>query len=115
MGPDTAGHPTLERGLRTRGAEHGDEVFGRLEGAFAEYAGAACGQGGAAVNAFVRQRLRPLPETWPREHLLAVSELIQAGQLTPVLDRSFSLAESAAGLRYLEEGHARGKVVITVP
>jgi NADPH:quinone reductase-like Zn-dependent oxidoreductase len=67
-----------------------------------------------AVNAFVRQRLRPLPDTWTREHLLAVTDLIETGHVTPVLDRTFPLADCAAGLRYLEEGHARGKVVITV-
>jgi NADPH:quinone reductase-like Zn-dependent oxidoreductase len=67
-----------------------------------------------AVNGFVRQRLRPLPDTWTREHLLAVTELIEAGQVTPVVGRTYPLADTAAGLRHLEEGHARGKVVITV-
>jgi NADPH:quinone reductase-like Zn-dependent oxidoreductase len=67
-----------------------------------------------AVNVVVRQRLRPLPDKWNREHLLAVTALIEAGKLTPVLDRTFPLADAAAGLRYLEAGHARGKVVITV-
>jgi NADPH:quinone reductase-like Zn-dependent oxidoreductase len=67
-----------------------------------------------AVNVVVRQRLRPLPDTWTREHLLAVIALIDAGKLTPVLDRTFPLADTAAGLRYLEEGHARGKVVVAV-
>src|SRR5947209_3555092 len=67
-----------------------------------------------AVNAVVRQRLRPLPDAWTREHLLAVTELIDAGMVTPVLGRTYPLADAAAGLRYLEDGHARGKVVITV-
>jgi NADPH:quinone reductase-like Zn-dependent oxidoreductase len=67
-----------------------------------------------AVNLVVRQRLRPLPDKWNREHLLAVTELVEAGKLTPVVGRSYPLADTAAGLRYLEEGHARGKVVITV-
>jgi NADPH:quinone reductase-like Zn-dependent oxidoreductase len=67
-----------------------------------------------AVNAVVRQRLRPLPDTWTRQHLLAVAELAEAGQLTPVVGRTFPLADTAAGLRYLEQGHARGKVVVTV-
>jgi NADPH:quinone reductase-like Zn-dependent oxidoreductase len=67
-----------------------------------------------AVNAVVRQRLRPLPDTWTREHLLAVVELVEAGQVTPVVGRTFPLADTAAGLRYLEQGHARGKVVVTV-
>ena len=67
-----------------------------------------------AVNAFVRQRLRPLPDTWTREHLLAVTELIEAGNLMPVVGRTYPLADTAAGLRDVEGGHARGKVVITV-
>jgi NADPH:quinone reductase-like Zn-dependent oxidoreductase len=66
------------------------------------------------VNGVVRQRLRPLPDTWSREHLLTVTELVDAGKLTPVLDRTYPLADTAAGLRHVEAGHARGKVVITV-
>ena len=38
-----------------------------------------------------------------------------AGKLTPVLDRTYPLADTAEGLRRVEQGHARGKVVITVP
>jgi NADPH:quinone reductase-like Zn-dependent oxidoreductase len=67
-----------------------------------------------AVNGVVRQRLRPLPDKWNREHLLAVTELIESGKVTPVVGRTFPLADTAAGLRYLEQGHARGKVVVTV-
>ena len=67
-----------------------------------------------AVNGFVKQRLRPLPDTWTREHLLAVADLVEAGQLTPVVGRTYPLADTAAGMRYLEQGHARGKVVVTV-
>jgi NADPH:quinone reductase-like Zn-dependent oxidoreductase len=67
-----------------------------------------------AVNAVVRQRLRPLPDSWTREHLLAVTELIEAGKVTPVVGKTYPLADTAAGLHYLEAGHARGKVVITV-
>jgi NADPH:quinone reductase-like Zn-dependent oxidoreductase len=67
-----------------------------------------------ALNGLVRQRLRPLPDTWTREHLLAVTELVEAGQVTPVVGRTYPLADTAAGMRYLEQGHARGKVVVTV-
>jgi NADPH:quinone reductase-like Zn-dependent oxidoreductase len=67
-----------------------------------------------AVNPFVRQRLRPLSDTWTREHLLAVTDLIEAGKLTPVLSRTYPLADTAAALRYVEDGHARGKVAISV-
>jgi NADPH:quinone reductase-like Zn-dependent oxidoreductase len=67
-----------------------------------------------AVDAFVRQRLRPLPDAWTREHLLAVTDLVEAGKVTPVVGRTYPLADTAAGLRDVEGGHARGKVVITV-
>ena len=66
------------------------------------------------VNAVTRPRLRVVPDVWRREELLTVTELVEAGTLTPVLDRTFPLADAAAGLRYLEEGHARGKVVLTL-
>jgi NADPH:quinone reductase-like Zn-dependent oxidoreductase len=67
-----------------------------------------------AVNGLVRQRLRPLPSAWQRADLLAVTELIEAGKLVPVIDRTVPLADTAAALRHVEAGHARGKVVVTV-
>jgi NADPH:quinone reductase-like Zn-dependent oxidoreductase len=66
------------------------------------------------VSGFVRQRLRPLPTKQNREELLTLVGLIEAGKLRPVLDRTYPLADTAEGLRYVEQGHARGKVVITV-
>jgi len=66
------------------------------------------------ASAFVSQRLRPLPSRQNREELLAVTGLIEAGKLTPVVGRTYPLAETAAGLRHVEQGHARGKVVVTV-
>jgi NADPH:quinone reductase-like Zn-dependent oxidoreductase len=41
--------------------------------------------------------------------------LIGAGRLTPVVDRTYPLADVAEGVRYLEQGHARGKAVVTMP
>jgi NADPH:quinone reductase-like Zn-dependent oxidoreductase len=41
-------------------------------------------------------------------------QLIEADKVTPVIDRTYSLSETPVAMRYLEEGHARGKVVITV-
>jgi NADPH:quinone reductase-like Zn-dependent oxidoreductase len=41
-------------------------------------------------------------------------ELMQAGKLAAVIDRRYPLAQTADAIRYLELGHARGKVVITV-
>ena len=66
------------------------------------------------ANLFVSQRLRPLPSKQKREELLAVTELIEGGKLTPIVDRTYPLADTAEGLRYVEQGHARGKVVVTV-
>jgi NADPH:quinone reductase-like Zn-dependent oxidoreductase len=67
-----------------------------------------------AANAFVSQRLRPLPSRQDRAELLAVTGLIEDGKLTPVVDRTYPLANAVEGLRHVEQGHARGKAVITV-
>jgi NADPH:quinone reductase-like Zn-dependent oxidoreductase len=67
------------------------------------------------VNAFVGQRLRVLPTDQNGNDLLDLSGFIEDGTLTPVIDRTYPLADTAEGLRYVEQGHARGKVVITVP
>jgi NADPH:quinone reductase-like Zn-dependent oxidoreductase len=48
------------------------------------------------------------------EDLLFLHEVLEAGQVTPVIDRSYELSEAREALTYLGEGHARGKVVITV-
>jgi NADPH:quinone reductase-like Zn-dependent oxidoreductase len=66
------------------------------------------------VNGLVRQRLRPFVAKQKREDLLTLTGLIEDGKLTPVLDRAYPLADTAEGLRRVEQGHARGKVVITV-
>jgi NADPH:quinone reductase-like Zn-dependent oxidoreductase len=67
-----------------------------------------------AVSLFVGQRLRGLASKVKREDLIALTGLIGAGSLTPVIDRSYPLIEAPNAIRYLEEGHAGGKVVVTV-
>ena len=52
-------------------------------------------------------------ETKPKD-LAFMKELLEAGKVVPVIDRRYPLSETAEALRYLGEGHARGKVVITV-
>lgn len=48
------------------------------------------------------------------EDLLTLKELLEAGKVTPVIDRTYPLSEAPEAMRYLGEGHARGKVVITM-
>jgi NADPH:quinone reductase-like Zn-dependent oxidoreductase len=48
------------------------------------------------------------------EDLMALRELLEEGTIRPVVERSYPLGEAADALRYLGEGHARGKLVITV-
>jgi NADPH:quinone reductase-like Zn-dependent oxidoreductase len=66
------------------------------------------------LSPFVGQTMRSLISKENQEDLLALTELIEAGQVTPVIDRTYSLSEAPKAIRYMEEGHARGKVVITV-
>jgi NADPH:quinone reductase-like Zn-dependent oxidoreductase len=46
--------------------------------------------------------------------MVALRELLEAGNVTPVIDRRYELSEIADALRYLGEGHAQGKIVIAV-
>ena len=69
----------------------------------------------AALTAvFVRQQAAPFVAPTNSESLLALNELIDAGKVTPVIDRTYPLGETAAAFAYLDEGHARGKVVIAI-
>ena len=66
------------------------------------------------LSPFVSQRLRTFISTQNKEDLVVLKELIEAGKVTPVIDRTYPLSEVPEAIRYLEEGRARGKVVITV-
>jgi NADPH:quinone reductase-like Zn-dependent oxidoreductase len=66
------------------------------------------------VSLFVGQRLRGLATKVKQQDVVALAELIEAGSVTPVIDRTYPLIEAPDAIRYLEEGHARGKIVITV-
>ena len=50
-----------------------------------------------------------------QKDLVSVKELLEAGKVKPVIDRRYPLSEVGEALRYYGQGHARGKVVITVP
>jgi NADPH:quinone reductase-like Zn-dependent oxidoreductase len=67
-----------------------------------------------AINRFVNHKLQPFLVSFNLEDLAALEELIEAGKLTPVIDRTYPLAETPQAISHVREGHARGKVAITV-
>jgi NADPH:quinone reductase-like Zn-dependent oxidoreductase len=67
-----------------------------------------------ALSPFVTHKLRRYISTPNHADLMVLKELIDAGQLRPVIDRTFPLREVPAALHHIETGHAHGKVVITV-
>jgi len=65
------------------------------------------------LSPFVTHRMVPFITSANKEDLVVLKELIEAGKVTPVIDRTYPLNEVPEAIRYLEEGHARGKVVIS--
>src|SRR5574341_1009260 len=111
---DTAGRrplSQLRRALASRGTLVivGGEGGGRWLGGFDRQVLRA-----PILSALVGQRLRALLSKERSQDLVVLKELIEAGKVTPVIDRSYPLSEAAEAVRYLAKGHARGKVVITV-
>lgn len=66
------------------------------------------------LSMFVKQKLRALTNSENATDLVALTELIDAGKVTPVIERAYPLTETPAAIRHMVDGHARGKVVITV-
>jgi NADPH:quinone reductase-like Zn-dependent oxidoreductase len=66
------------------------------------------------LSPFASQRLLGFTVKPNSDDLLHLRQLLEKGSVMPVIDRSYPLGEVPAAIRYLEEGHARGKVVITV-
>ena len=67
-----------------------------------------------ALSPFVSQRMRAFVATASHEDLVYVKNLLEAGKLTPIIDRTCPLSETSQAISYVEEGHAQGKVIITV-
>jgi NADPH:quinone reductase-like Zn-dependent oxidoreductase len=110
---DTAGHRSLSqlrRALTPKGTLVivGSEGRGRWLGGFDRQLRAV------ALSRFVGQRLRMLSSKPRQQDLQTLRELIEAGKLTPVIDRTYPLREVPEAIRHLVEGHGGGKVVITV-
>ena len=68
----------------------------------------------AIVSPFVGQRLVILNATTDLDELRSVLALVESGAVTPLMDRSFALAETAEAIRYVETGHTQGKSVVVV-
>jgi NADPH:quinone reductase-like Zn-dependent oxidoreductase len=110
---DTAGRRSLShlrRALATRGRLIivGGEGGGRWLGGFDR------GFRGLALSPLIPQQVRPLSSTQRQEDLQFLKGAIEAGAVTPVIDRTYPLSETASAIAYVAEGHARGKVILTI-
>jgi NADPH:quinone reductase-like Zn-dependent oxidoreductase len=66
------------------------------------------------LSKFVSQKMGMMLAELNHDDLAFLAELMQSGKVTPVIDRTYKLSDLADAIRYLEQGHARGKVVIAV-
>jgi len=66
------------------------------------------------LSLVVSQTMTPLLVHQHRDDLAVLRELPKTGKITPVIDRTYPLGEVPDALGYLEQGHARGKIVITI-
>src|SRR6266852_1328564 len=66
------------------------------------------------LSPFVSQKMGMMLAELNKKDLTILGDLMQSGKMTPVIDRTYPLSQIAEAIRYLEQGHARGKVVITV-
>ncbi len=66
------------------------------------------------LSPFIGQKLGTFISSENAADLLVLTELIESGKVTPVIDKTYPLSETPAAIRYMQEGHARGKVVIAV-
>ena len=66
------------------------------------------------LSRFVGQKLGTFVSSENHEDMIVLKDLIESGKIAPVIDRTYPLSETPEAIRYLEQGHARGKVLITV-
>jgi NADPH:quinone reductase-like Zn-dependent oxidoreductase len=110
---DTAGRRSLSH-LRRGLTPEGTLVIVGGEGGGRWFGGTDRQIRALMLSPFVRQKLRTFVSMPKNEGLVALKELIEAGKVTPLIDRIYPLSEVPEAIRYWEQGHARGKVVITV-
>ena len=87
---------------------HGAEGGNRWTGGFERQLYASL------LSPLVSQNLQPLLAAERHQDLLALKDLIEAGKVTPAVDRIYPLSEAADAVEYVHSGQARGKVVITI-
>jgi NADPH:quinone reductase-like Zn-dependent oxidoreductase len=79
------------------------------------FAGRLAGELNAYVRSrFVSQKFIAYIAQFNKQDMTFLADLMQSGKITPVIDRIYKLNQTADALRYLEQGHARGKVLITL-
>ena len=66
------------------------------------------------LSPVVGQKLGTFVSSENHEDMIVLKDLIESGKVAPVVDRTYPLAEVPEAIRYLEAGHARGKVLISV-
>jgi NADPH:quinone reductase-like Zn-dependent oxidoreductase len=110
---DNAGHHSLTQARRVLAAR-GTLVpnNGRFEHRWLGSLGTVIGA--LLLSLVVRHKLRPFLSLPKTSDLESLRELVEAGKLTPIVDRTYSLRDTGKALAYFGEGHARGKVVIQV-
>ena len=111
---DTAGRRSLRslrRALAPKGALAivGGDGGGKVTGGFGRQVVRA-----PLLSMFTGQRLRPVIVKESGDDLQALANLIDEGEVTPVVDRTFPLVDAPEAVRYLEEGHAAGKVIVQI-
>ena len=110
---DIAGNRSLSH-LRSALTSHGTLVIIGGEGGGPWFGGVDRQLRALMLSPFLRQTLRTPIYMTRKEDLQSLKELVEAGKVTPVIDRTYPLREVPEAIQYLEEGHVRGKVVITV-
>lgn len=110
---DIAGNRALRR-LRRVLAEKGTLVIVGGEGGGRWIGGIQRNLWASLWSPFIRQRMRAFISREGREDMEVLAAMITAGTVTPVVERTFPLADAAEAIRHLEAGHVRGKVVVTV-
>ncbi len=110
---DNGGNNSLAR-LRRALTRHGTLVIVGGEGGGRWLGGTDRSLRALALSPFTRQRFKVFVAREHYEELEFLTELIEAGKVTPAIDRTYPLSEAGDAIRYLKAGQVRGKVVITV-